>query len=278
MKFRNLGARAVTGFALFALILLVVWLRGWVFGVSITIFALISQWEMSRAMRAASFRPALWPGYLFAATMYLMFRFKGLSGMVAEFTVLCAVLIALSMTMPRRRFLDTVVGVFSMVYPSWFFFFLLALNDVQWQGLPSARLSQVALAAALIGPVATDIGGYFFGGLFGRHKLSPAISPKKTVEGAVGAVAMTIVVFCIGGFFVQQSFFDGLSFFHYPLMAVFVSTLAQVGDLMASSIKRFAGIKDFSNLLPGHGGFMDRMDSILFGAVAVYCYLELFVR
>jgi phosphatidate cytidylyltransferase len=277
MKFKNLGARFVVGFALFAVIVLVVWLRGWVFGALITVFALVSQWEMYGAMRAASFRPGVWPGYLFAASMYLVFHFKGLSSLVAVFTVLCAVLIALNMTMPRRRFIDTVISVFSMVYPSWFFFFLLALEGLQWQGpQASARLSQVALAAALLGPVATDCGGYFFGGFFGSRKLSPAISPKKTVEGAVGAVLTTVVVFAAGGALVRQYFFDGLPFFHYPLMAILVSVLAQAGDLMASSIKRFAGIKDFSTLLPGHGGFMDRMDSILFGAVAVYCYLELF--
>ena len=276
MKFKNLRDRVIIGLLLFAVILVVVVCRGWVFGVAVSVFAIICQLEMYGALRAASFRPGVWPGIAFAALMYPVFLWKGLAGLVAMFTIFCAILIALSVTMPRRRFLDTVVSVFAMVYPCWFFFFLVALNDLQWQGAPARELSQVALAAALMGPVASDVGGYFLGGLFGRHKLSPAISPKKTIEGAVGAVLFTMLVFVVGGILVQRYYFAAMPFYHYIFMAIVISVLAQAGDLMASSIKRFAGIKDFSNILPGHGGFMDRMDSILFGGVAVYCYLELF--
>jgi phosphatidate cytidylyltransferase len=288
----NFRDRIIVGFLLFGLVVAVVLLRGWVFGIAVTIFALVSQLEMFGALRAASFRPGIWPGIAFSVLMYPVFKWKGLDGLVALFTVFCAVLIANSVILPRRRFLDTLVSVFAMIYPCWFYLFLLLLNDMSSLnviphpgGIDMQRyapqeldaFSRVALAMAVVGPCASDVGGYFSGRLLGRHKLAPQISPKKTVEGAIGAVVFATVILGLGGWLVIHfGYFTRLPFYHYILLGIMVSVLAQSGDLMASSIKRYAGIKDFSSLLPGHGGFMDRMDSILFGGVAVYCYLELF--
>jgi phosphatidate cytidylyltransferase len=292
MWLKNLRDRLVVGILLFGLVIVVVLLRGWVFGVAVTLFALISQLEMFSALRAASFRPGIWPGIAFSLLMYPVLKWKGLDGLVAMFTVFCAILIANSVMLPRRRFLDTLVSVFSMIYPCWFYLFLLLLNDMSLlnnfthtNGAVMQRFSRdeltafsrVALSVAVVGPIASDVGGYFTGHFFGRHRLAPQISPKKTVEGAIGAIIITMAVMAIGGSIViNTSYFTKLPFYHYILLGIMVSVLAQAGDLMASSIKRYAGIKDFSSLLPGHGGFMDRMDSILFGGVAVYCYLELF--
>jgi phosphatidate cytidylyltransferase len=292
MWLKNLRDRFFTGVLLLAVVAAVVWFRGWVFGAAITVVALISQLEMFGALRAASFRPGIWPGLAFSVLMYPVLMWKGLDGLVALFTVFCAILIANSVLLPRRRFLDTLVSVFAMIYPCWFFLFLLLLNDMNLLngiGHPAGNklaqispedlktFSRVALGLAIVGPIASDVGGYFIGHFFGRHKLAPQISPKKTIEGAVGAVLFTVLVLSIGGYVINYIFhFNELPFHHYLLLGIMISALAQAGDLMASSIKRFAGIKDFSSLLPGHGGFMDRVDSILFGGVAVFCYLELF--
>lgn len=292
MWLRNLRDRFIIGLLLFGLVAAVVVYRGWVFGIAVTAFALVSQLEMFGALRSASFRPGIWPGIAFSILMYPMLLWKGLDGLVALFTVFCAILIANSVLLPRRRFMDTIVSIFAMIYPCWFYLFLLLLSDLSLlsnmshagsivtQAYTPAELeafSRVALTIAVIGPVASDVGGYFTGHFFGRHKLAPQISPKKTVEGAVGAVLFTMLIMGIGGWVViNTSYFSRLPFFHYILLGIMISVLAQAGDMMASSIKRFAGIKDFSSLLPGHGGFMDRMDSILFGGVAVFCYLELF--
>lgn len=291
MWLKNLRDRFLVGILLFGLVVAVILLRGWVFGVAVTIFALICQLEMFAALRAASFRPGIWPGIAFSVLMYPMFLWKGLDGLVALFTVFCAFLIANSVVLPRRRFLDTIVSVFAMIYPCWFFLFLLLLNDLSFLNAAShaagvagtystaelEALSRVALGLAVIGPMTSDIGGYFTGHFFGRRPLAPQISPKKTVEGSIGSVLFTMLILGIGGFVsIQTGYFSILPFFHYLLLGIMISVLAQAGDLMASAIKRYAGIKDFSSLLPGHGGFMDRMDSILFGGVAVFCYLELF--
>lgn len=292
MWLKNLRDRFITGVLLIAAVAALVWFRGWVFGAAVTVVALISEIEMFGALRSASFRPGIWPGLAFSVLMFPVLMWKGLDGLVALFTVFCAILIANSVLLPRRRFIDTLVSIFSMIYPCWFFLFLLLINDMNLLngiGHPAGNklirftpddleaFSRVALCLAIAGPIASDIGGYFAGHFLGLHKLAPQISPKKTVEGAVGAVVFTAAVLAAGGYIVIDSgYFTKLPFYHYPLLGIMISVLAQAGDLMASSIKRFAGIKDFGSLLPGHGGIMDRMDSILFGGVAVFCYLELF--
>lgn len=120
-------------------------------------------------------------------------------------------------------------------------------------------------------PWATDVGGYVFGRLFGRHKLAPVISPKKTVEGAIGGVCTSLAVcFCIG--YVLDVFDGGLQV-NYPwlLFCILICSVVSIlGDLIASVIKRNFNIKDFGNIIPGHGGIMDRFDSVMFAAPAFY--------
>ncbi len=110
----------------------------------------------------------------------------------------------------------------------------------------------------------TDTCAYLVGSFFGKHKLIPEISPKKTVEGAIGGIVGALFGYIIFGLILNLAI-DGLSV-NYIALAIFaliLSVVSQVGDLVASLIKREHGVKDYSNLLPGHGGIMDRFDSIL---------------
>ncbi len=118
-----------------------------------------------------------------------------------------------------------------------------------------------------IGAWMTDIFAYFTGRFLGKHKLIPTVSPKKTVEGAIGGI-----VFCIGatvGFgFVVETFFnpEGIIHANYLVLAVsglFISVVSQIGDLVMSLIKRLYNIKDYGKLFPGHGGILDRFDSVI---------------
>lgn len=121
-----------------------------------------------------------------------------------------------------------------------------------------------------------DTFAYFSGMLFGKHKLIPKVSPKKTVEGAIGAVLGAVISFLVYGF-VLSHYFDYTV--HYPAL-IFLSLLcgvaAQFGDLSASVIKREWGKKDFGNVIPGHGGVLDRIDSLVFIAPLVYYFLLVF--
>ncbi len=114
--------------------------------------------------------------------------------------------------------------------------------------------------------VATDIGGYYFGSKFGKHKLSPVISPKKTVEGALGATIMALIVASFGVFYTK------LTLLHALVAGLLITISSQLGDLSESLVKRDAGVKDSSNILPGHGGILDRTDGYLFALPVAYYY------
>ncbi len=107
----------------------------------------------------------------------------------------------------------------------------------------------------------TDIFAYFIGMLFGKHKLIPDVSPKKTVEGAVGGILGTTALFAVYGILFLH--LETIQYIVLIAFAPFVSVIAQVGDLLMSLIKRNYGIKDYGKLLPGHGGVLDRFDSII---------------
>jgi phosphatidate cytidylyltransferase len=119
--------------------------------------------------------------------------------------------------------------------------------------------------------MASDSGGYFSGRAFGRQPLAPAISPSKTVEGAAGAVAGAVLVACV----CRIVFFPVLGWMETVFLAAVMSVLAQLGDLCESALKRAFGAKDSGWIIPGHGGILDRLDSILFPVVFAYYYATL---
>ncbi len=117
----------------------------------------------------------------------------------------------------------------------------------------------------------TDIAAYFFGIRFGKHKLSPVISPKKTVEGALAGGFFAVVTGLIIGKLI------GISFYQSFILSLIITVMAQLGDLSESLIKRDAGVKDSGHSLPGHGGFLDRADSYLFSVPVAYYYIKYFI-
>ncbi len=117
----------------------------------------------------------------------------------------------------------------------------------------------------------TDIAAYFFGVRYGKHQLSPVISPKKTVEGAAAGTLCAVITGIIIGKLI------GISFYHSLVLSIIITVMAQLGDLSESLIKRDAGVKDSGTALPGHGGFLDRADSYLFSVPAAYYYIKYFI-
>ena len=108
-----------------------------------------------------------------------------------------------------------------------------------------------------------DIFAYFTGRIFGRHKLAPHLSPKKTVEGSIGGILFAIFGCVLYGFIVERVTDLNANYVTLALIGFVLSVISQIGDLWASLIKREYGIKDYSQMMPGHGGIMDRFDSIL---------------
>jgi len=119
--------------------------------------------------------------------------------------------------------------------------------------------------------VANDAAALLVGSRIGRHPFFPAISPRKTVEGAMAGVIGAVIVMLVG-----VSGIIGLAPLHAIALGVLVGVSAQLGDLVESQMKRIAEVKDSSNLIPGHGGVLDRLDSILFPPILVYFYVTMF--
>lgn len=117
----------------------------------------------------------------------------------------------------------------------------------------------------------TDVGGYFFGSKFGKTPLAPVVSPKKTIEGAIGGSLLAVTAAIIIGFIIHIEWYQSL------IAGILITVFAQLGDLAESLIKRDAGVKDSGNSLPGHGGFLDRADSYLFSTPVAYFYFNYFV-
>ncbi len=125
----------------------------------------------------------------------------------------------------------------------------------------------------------TDSGAYFVGTFFGKHKLCPRISPKKTVEGLIGGIAVSVMVSLLAGLVYESAVLKGTAGVSYGeifVLALICAPLSVVGDLFASVIKRRCGVKDFGKFFPGHGGMMDRFDSLLFVLPVVLLVVRLF--
>ena len=118
----------------------------------------------------------------------------------------------------------------------------------------------------------TDTFAYFAGNLFGKNKLCPKISPNKTIEGSIGGVLGSLILTIIYSMFMNIGPLWKLS-----ILSIVTSIISQIGDLVASRIKRETGIKDFGNIIPGHGGIIDRFDSIILTAPVIYYLVRYFI-
>lgn len=133
---------------------------------------------------------------------------------------------------------------------------------------------------AFISAFGCDTGAYFVGVTIGKHKLIPELSPKKTIEGSIGGIVFATVVSLMYGKILQQfGDFENVNIILIcGLSAFFGSFLAQIGDLSASAMKRLSGIKDFGKVIPGHGGVLDRFDSVILTAPALYYVMLLLIE
>ncbi len=120
---------------------------------------------------------------------------------------------------------------------------------------------------------ATDIGAYIIGRRFGSHPLAPKVSPKKTIEGAFGGLLFSLATALVFWYFI-----GGAAWITFVCLAVIIGISAQIGDLFESALKRSAGVKDSGKIIPGHGGILDRFDSLIFVFPLVYHGLILFMR
>jgi phosphatidate cytidylyltransferase len=187
---------------------------------------------------------------------------------------------------PPATIADIASTILGFIYVGWLPSYFVLLRNLSPAGVGpiSNPLQQPGLAyvwAALFIIWATDVFAYYAGKKFGKHLLYPLISPKKTVEGAVAGLLCsifwaTVVVYVADNYlFLCHPFNHNM--WQAPLMGVAVSVAAQLGDLCESLLKRDAGVKDSSDIIPGHGGFLDRGDSLIMGGAVSYYWVWLVV-
>ncbi|HEX7005236.1 MAG TPA: phosphatidate cytidylyltransferase [Trueperaceae bacterium] len=211
---------------------------------------------------------ALPPGYPGMVVLH-----PSISWREALLGVFALYLITLEVVKPNRNSLYTAVfTLFGYLYIPWLFSYIITLRYT-----PDGALGIWYLMLPILAVVAADVGGYVVGSLFGRHELAPLISPKKTLEGAVGGVLLAIVV-VTGSLFLLENWFNlRVDLYDALLFSILVASAAQLGDLFESLMKRWVGVKDAGVFLPGQGGVLDRIDSHLFAIPATYYFITLFI-
>ncbi len=169
--------------------------------------------------------------------------------------------------------LNIAASSWGLIYPGVFFGFMILIrelpNELGVEYVAGGRWLLLMLITIWI----CDTAAYFLGKAFGKHKLFRRVSPNKTVEGAVAGVIFSFLT----AYIFHLTYIKTLSLAQCFMIAFIVSVFGQVGDLIESLFKRDAGVKDSSNLLPGHGGMLDRFDAPTFTAPVVYLYLKFFV-
>lgn len=165
---------------------------------------------------------------------------------------------------------DAAYTLFGILYIPFLLSFAVAIRNME-RGLEFIWL-------LVIGSMVTDVFAYFTGVTIGKTKIIPHISPKKTVEGSIGgALGCMLVMIAYGTLVINRAGMEYIPVWHFAILGLLCGVVSQLGDWAASSIKRSVEIKDFGKLIPGHGGIMDRVDSILFVAPLVYIYLSIFI-
>jgi phosphatidate cytidylyltransferase len=172
----------------------------------------------------------------------------------------------------RKPLVSFAVTIAAIIYPA----LVAYMYPIRYHAYAVGALAGTVLVMFPIAVTwATDTGAYTFGRMLGRHKLIPAVSPAKTIEGAVGGLLVAILGAWVYAQFLLRPFAQlGLSPKGLVIFGIAIGVVGQLGDLAESLLKRDAGVKDSSKLLPGHGGILDRFDSLLFVLPVAYLLLN----
>ncbi|WOX12896.1 phosphatidate cytidylyltransferase [Streptomyces sp. N50] len=264
---RDLGAAIGVGVGLAVVIVASLFVVKAAFVGVIAVAVVVGLWELtSRLQERKGIKAPLVPLAVGGAAMVVAGYVRGPEGAWVAMALTALAVLVWRMTEPPEGYLkDVTAGVFAAFYVPFlatFVALMLTAHDGAWRVLTFLLLT-----------VVSDTGAYAIGWRFGTHKLAPRISPGKTREGLFGAVSFAMVA----GALCMQFLIDDGSWWQGLVLGLAVAASATLGDLGESMIKRDLGIKDMGTLLPGHGGIMDRLDSLLPTAPVVWLLLVLFV-
>src|SRR5687768_9912675 len=252
---------------------LIIWLIGWsheyVFDAVIALVGVLALHEFLSLGKAKGYDVPISLCVVIMLVIMAAFILPGLSVELGMFSAL--LIIPASYVFSRKPLQDSLpssaIAVLATTYVGMLGGSLIRLRNDFPEG---SKLVFFLLLVVWLG----DTGAYYVGRSFGKHKLSPRISPKKTVEGLLGGIATSVITAVV----IHFTFFKTFPLLHAIIAGVILSFAGVVGDLAESMWKRSAAVKDSGTLLPGHGGFLDRFDSILFTAPILYSYWTLLVK
>jgi phosphatidate cytidylyltransferase len=246
----------------------IIYFGDWALAIVLSVLAALAAWELFRMARETGALPLEPAGIGLAALLPIAVHAQRLGIYTLSNTaIVTMVLLLFASTIwlrgPTGKPLSSIaITAFGVLYAG-LFSYIYALRYHDYAVGAAAGTALVFLPVLLTWT--TDVGAYAFGRTFGRKKLIPSISPGKTVEGAVGGLGLAIVICLLYVRFILMPYAQlGLTIQGAVLFAIVISVAAQTGDLAESLLKREAGVKDSSRIIPGHGGILDRFDSLLF--------------
>ena len=264
--------RLASGIALIAIALVTIITGGWLLFCTMLAVSLIGMYELYRVtgVQDTRFSPLAICGYA-GALLYYILTACGQDTFLAEalMTAMAAVMAVYVFTYPRYLSNQVMAAFFGIVYVAVMLCCIYRIRNLE--------NGQYTVWLVFLAAWGCDTCAYCAGRLFGRHKMAPVLSPKKSVEGAVGGV---IGAAALGGIYaVVVGRLAGFApVWEYVLICFFGALISMVGDLAASAIKRNHNIKDYGKLIPGHGGILDRFDSVIFTAPVIWLLARLLLK
>lgn len=250
-----------------------IWITGWgpawLFNATVALIAVLAMYEFLALGKAKGYDV---PTVLCIAIMLVIIAAFIIDDLSVELGMFAALLIIPASYVVTKKSLEnslpsSAIAVLATTYVGMLSGSLIRLHNDFPEGY---KLVFFLLLVVWLG----DTGAYYVGKQFGKHKLSPRISPKKTIEGLIGGISASIIAAVV----IHFTFFPKFPLLHAVIAGVLLSVAGVIGDLAESMWKRSAAVKDSGTLIPGHGGFLDRFDSILFTAPILYCYWTLIVH
>jgi phosphatidate cytidylyltransferase len=269
--------RLIVSFGLLPAFIIIVWFGEPWFTILIALWGLIAAYEFFTLVKNIKVSPLTYFGLLWTLLFIISPYFK--YDITLPSLLTSAVIFPLLLLLIRRNkeqaFNAWVWTLAGIIYIGWLLSYLISLSA--FGNTPSITGPLEARNWVFLGFFATfvsDSSAYFIGRKWGKHHMAPGVSPKKTWEGAAAGVIGAVILSLL--FTIPSPLQLPVAYFNYwqaIVLGIAISVFGQLGDLMKSLFKRNMGVKDSSKLLPGHGGFLDRMDSVAFAGVVVYYYL-----
>ena len=257
--------RVIIGVILAAFMVAVIIFRGALLVSALILFGIGAAIELSHAFKSAGRSTFIYPALFLVLASYPCVRFMGEKGTLALLFLVLSLQWIPHIFSPSQYKVEDVMA--SILLTTYIGCPIIAFASIAC--IENTDLQLIVLVLALFIPVLSDTFSYFSGKMFGKHKLTP-ISPKKTIEGFIFGTLLTIVGALIIGIIFNSLGIKIINLWMYPVIGTITALMSPVGDLSASAIKRYAGIKDYSHVFGNHGGFLDRLDSIFMSVLTVY--------